>query len=52
MPDFPPDAFSGTAEYYLRYRPAYPQALVEDLIDRLKMEAEADLSISLADPVA
>ena len=43
MPAFPADAFSGTAEYYLRYRPAYPGALIEDLIARTKMEGRGRL---------
>ena len=32
---FPADGFVGTAEYYLRYRLAYPDALFEDLLARL-----------------
>lgn len=43
MPSFPADAFSGTAEYYLRYRPAYPRALVDDLVARLKMAGRGSL---------
>lgn len=43
MPAFPADAFSGTAEYYLRYRPAYPGALIEDLIARTRMEGRKRL---------
>ena len=33
-PDFPLDAFAGTASYYLRYRVPYPQALLSDLVER------------------
>jgi len=33
-PDFPLDAFAGTATYYLRYRVPYPEALLLDLVER------------------
>ena len=33
-PDFPADAFAGTATYYAQYRVAYPRALMDDLIER------------------
>ena len=33
-PAFRPDAFAGTATYYLRYRVPYPHALLRDLIQR------------------
>jgi len=33
-PNFSPDAFAGTAEYYLRYRLPYPPALFDDLCRR------------------
>ena len=33
-PDFPADAFAGTATYYARYRVAYPRALMDDLIEQ------------------
>jgi len=33
-PDFPDDAFAGTAEYYAKYRVPYPKALLDDLIER------------------
>jgi SAM-dependent methyltransferase len=31
VPAYPADAFTGTAEYYARYRVPYPQALLDDL---------------------
>lgn len=37
------DAFSGTAEYYLKYRLPYPEALRLDLIARADVGAEARL---------
>src|SRR5580658_6488826 len=33
-PDYPVDAFAGTAAYYLRYRVPYPGALISDLLER------------------
>jgi SAM-dependent methyltransferase len=33
-PDFPADAFVGTAYYYTRYREPYPKSLIDDLINR------------------
>ena len=33
-PNFPLDAFAGTAAYYLRYRIPYPEALIKDLVAR------------------
>lgn len=33
-PDFPADAFAGTASYYVRYRVPYPSALLRDLTGR------------------
>jgi trans-aconitate methyltransferase len=33
-PDFPVDAFAGTATYYVRYRVPYPAGLLQDLIAR------------------
>lgn len=33
-PDFPADAFAGTACYYARYRVPYPRALTDDLLKR------------------
>jgi len=34
LPDFPRDAFAGTASAYLRYRVPYPEAVLQDLIVR------------------
>lgn len=31
VPNYPADAFAGTARYYARYRVPYPQALLDDL---------------------
>jgi SAM-dependent methyltransferase len=33
-PDYPADAFAGTAAYYLHYRVPYPEALLYDLLNR------------------
>jgi SAM-dependent methyltransferase len=33
-PDFPADAFAGTATYYVRYRVPYPAGLLQDLVAR------------------
>jgi SAM-dependent methyltransferase len=42
-PDFPLDAFAGTATYYLRYRVPYPQALLRDLVERAGVTSEGRL---------
>jgi SAM-dependent methyltransferase len=34
-PNLAPDAFRGTAEAYMRFRPPYPSALLDDLLARL-----------------
>jgi SAM-dependent methyltransferase len=34
IPNFPADAFAGTSSYYLRFRPPYPRALLDDLVAR------------------
>lgn len=34
VPNFPPGLFKGLAEYYAKYRPAYPPALLGDLVTR------------------
>jgi len=34
QPAFPADAFTGTAQYYVRYRVPYPQELIDDLKKR------------------
>src|SRR6266542_2968487 len=39
-PDFPLDAFAGTATYYLRYRVPYPEALLLDLVERTGVTGE------------
>jgi SAM-dependent methyltransferase len=36
-PNLRPGAFAGTAEAYLRYRPPYPAALLDDLIMRARL---------------
>ncbi|HWA87864.1 MAG TPA: class I SAM-dependent methyltransferase, partial [Opitutus sp.] len=35
--NFPANAFAGTADYYLRYRTPYPDALVLDLVKRARV---------------
>src|SRR4051794_5269970 len=42
-PDFPLDAFAGTASYYLRYRVPYPEALLKDLVERAGITREGRL---------
>lgn len=42
-PDFPLDAFAGTAIYYLRYRVPYPEALFLDLVERASVTGEGRL---------
>ena len=42
-PDFPLDAFAGTATYYLRYRVPYPQALLRNLVERAGVTGEGRL---------
>ena len=42
-PDFPRDAFAGTATYYLRYRVPYPAALLRDLAERTGVTGEGRL---------
>ena len=43
MPDFPADAFVGTAPWYARYRPSYPRALFDHLLARLGPSAKETL---------
>jgi ubiquinone/menaquinone biosynthesis C-methylase UbiE len=43
VPDFPDDAFSGTARAYADYRPPYPQALLNDLLTRTGHGADSRL---------
>ena len=42
-PDYPADAFAGTASYYARYRAPYPNALIEDLTKRSGITGEGRL---------
>jgi len=42
-PDFPADAFAGTAAYYVRYRVPYPRRLLDDLIGRAGVSGEGTL---------
>lgn len=43
MPDFPADAFAGTATYYVHYRVPYPKALLDDMIKRAGVTGEGKL---------
>lgn len=43
MPDFPADAFAGTATYYVHYRVPYPKALLDDMIKRAGITGEGKL---------
>jgi SAM-dependent methyltransferase len=42
-PDFPADAFAGTATYYARYRVPYPEGLLQDLVERASITGMARL---------
>ncbi|MCI0448343.1 MAG: methyltransferase domain-containing protein [Chlorobi bacterium] len=42
-PNYPADAFEGTALYYSRYRVPYPQVLIKDLINRTSPPQKAKL---------
>ena len=42
-PDYPADAFAGTASYYARYRVPYPKALIEDLMERIGVSGKGRL---------
>ncbi len=42
-PDFPVDAFAGTATYYVRYRVPYPAGLLKDLVTRAGLTGEGRL---------
>jgi len=42
-PDFPKDAFVGTAQYYAQYRLPYPQSLLGDLRSRARITGEGQL---------
>lgn len=41
VPDFPADAFAGTAEHYAQFRPPYPAALIEELRSRTGVTGES-----------
>jgi SAM-dependent methyltransferase len=43
VPNFPPDLFKGLAEYHAKYRPAYPPALLDDLVTRAGMSGSGRL---------
>lgn len=40
---FPADAYRGTASYYDRYRPPYPEVLFDDLCERLELSGKGRL---------
>jgi SAM-dependent methyltransferase len=42
-PDFPTDAFAGTATYYARYRVPYPISLMDDLTERAGIRGDGRL---------
>lgn len=42
-PDFPEDAFVGTATYYAQYRVPYPKVLMDDLIQRTGISGQGRL---------
>jgi ubiquinone/menaquinone biosynthesis C-methylase UbiE len=42
-PSFPPDAFAGTASYYVRYRVPYPERFLRDLVQRSGLTGEGRL---------
>lgn len=43
---FAPDLYAGTAEYYARYRVPYPQAMLEELLDRLEQTPDRGLDLA------
>jgi trans-aconitate methyltransferase len=43
QPDFPVDAFAGTATYYVRYCVPYPAGLLQDLLARVGLTGEGRL---------
>jgi hypothetical protein len=47
-PQFRPDLYQGTAQYYDRYRVPYPASLLDDLVARAGVSALAGFSTSLA----
>jgi SAM-dependent methyltransferase len=38
--EFPRDLFRGTATFYSRFRPPYPPALLDDLVERVRPSGE------------
>ena len=42
-PTYPPGLFSGTAQFYARYRVPYPEGLLEDLCTRTRVSGEGRL---------
>src|SRR4030095_8624232 len=42
-PDFSPDAFEGTADYYSRYRIPYPKVLFKDLVKHITLSPQSRL---------
>lgn len=43
IPDYPANAFAGTARYYARYRVPYPQELIDDLRRRAEITGDGRL---------
>ena len=44
--------FTGTAWYYARYRPGYPEAFFADLVGRFASMAQGDFSTWAAAPAS
>lgn len=42
-PEYPRDLFSGTAQFYTRYRVAYPETLLEDMCSRAEISGRGRL---------
>jgi ubiquinone/menaquinone biosynthesis C-methylase UbiE len=43
MRDFGDDVFEGTARYYAKYRPSYPQQLFNDIVNNLHLNGTGKL---------
>lgn len=43
MRDYGPDLFAGTAEYYAKYRPAYPARMFDDIKNFFGLDGRGDL---------
>jgi hypothetical protein len=43
MRDFGDDVFEGTARYYTKYRPSYPQQLFNDIVNNLHLNGTGRL---------